>query len=151
MRQRWLTPHTLYVSDPSGERFLQPIGLFEPDERGGIGRPGVVLLRPDGSVAYRYVGRDFADRTTDAELLAALDELDLDPIEPPDGGPELDVPDTLRGYFRPEMYGAYFAGNRSAAKAFSSRSTDPVAHELAAEHIVMCKRSIDAWNVLNGR
>lgn len=148
MFQRWPTPNVLYVSDPGGERYLAPLGLYDPEERDGIALPGMLVLDPDGAEAYRYQGRDFADRTTDDDVYAALDELGLDRIEPPAGGPEAEVPEDLRGYFRPSDLGAYFRGNKFGAIAIGGRLADPDARAAAREHRLMADATLDAWKLL---
>lgn len=146
MFARWPTPHVQYVSDPGGERFLQPLALFDPEERGGIGLPGLLVIDPDGELVYRYVGRDFADRTTDEEALTALERLALDPIDPPAGGPVLDVPDDLTGFFRTDDLVPYFKGNRFGAIAIGGRLPDPAARSVAREHRLMCEATLAAWD-----
>lgn len=148
MYARWPTPHIRYVSDPDGQRILRPLGLFDPEERGGIGRPAMLVLDPDGREVYRYVGRDFADRTTDDAVLAAVAGLGLDPIEPPVGGPVGDVPADLGGFFAPASLLPYFRGNRFAAVAISRRVSDPDALAVAIEHRDMCDATLDAWRAL---
>lgn len=151
MFARWPTPHIRYVSDPDGQRILRALGLFDPEERGGIGLPGMLVLDPDGSEVYRYVGRDFADRTTDGAVLDAVDGLGLDPIEPPAGGPtgsEIEVPDDLGGFFPTASLLPYFRGNRFAAVAISRRLDDPDARAVAVEHRDMCDATLDAWRAL---
>lgn len=148
MFQRWPTPNVLYVSDPGGERYLAPLGLYDPEERGGIALPAMLVLDPDGAEAYRYQGRDFADRTTDDDVYAALDELGLDRIETPPGGPEAEVPEDLRGYFRPSDLGAYFRGNKFGAIAIGGRLADPDARAAAREHRLMADATLDAWKLL---
>ncbi|MDJ0767608.1 MAG: hypothetical protein QNJ12_02400 [Ilumatobacter sp.] len=151
MFERWPTPNVLYVSDPGGERYLLPLGLFDPEERGGIGRPGMIVLAPDGAEVYRYDGRDFADRTTDAEVYAALDGLDLDPIEPPPGGPFGEVPGDLRGFFRPDHLVPYFKGNRFGAVAIAGRTEDRTFRAIAREHRVMADETLAAWDRVRAR
>lgn len=148
MFARWPTPHVRYVSDPGGETYLQPLELFDPEERGGIGLPGLLVIDPDGDVAYRYVGRDFADRTTDEEMLTALERLSLDPIDPPAGGPVAEVPDDLTGAFAPSDLVPYFKGNRFAAIAIGGRLPDSESRALAREHRLMCDATLDAWSKL---
>ncbi len=148
MFARWPTPNVLYVSDPGGERYLRPLDLFDPDERDGIGLPAMIVLAPDGSVAYEYVGRDFADRTTDAEVFAAVEALDLPAIDPPAGGPVAPVPDDLTGYFRREMFFPYIRGNRMAAVAIGGRLDDKAARAVAREHRLMCDATLEAWKQL---
>ena len=110
LRNRWKLDEQLLVSDPGGERYLQPLNLFDPEARGGLALPGVIVIASDGTEVYRYQGRDFADRTTDAEMFAALEGLGLPAIEAPDGGPEIDVPDDLKGFFTPEIDGPLLPG-----------------------------------------
>lgn len=148
MYARWPTPNVRYVADPGGDRFLRPLGLFDPEERGGIGLPAMLVLAPDASVAYRYVGRDFADRTTDADVLQAVDDLGLPPIAPPPGGPTVDVPADLTGFFPTAQLAPYFRGNRMAAAAIGGRLDDKAARAVAREHRVMCEATLAAWKQL---
>ncbi len=151
MFDRWPTPHVLYVSDPGGEQYLQPLGLFDPEERGGIALPGMLVIDPDGSEVYRYQGRDFADRTTDDEVFAALEELGLSAIEAPAGGPLGEVQDDLEGFFAPSRLSAYFAGNRFAAIAIGGRLADKEARAIAREHRLMVEATLEAWTSLPHR
>lgn len=148
MFERWPTPHVQYVSDPGGERFLRPLELFDPDERGGISLPGMLVLAPDGAIAYRYVGRDFADRTQDDALLEAVESLGLDAIEPPDGSPNREPPPDLPGHFRPEHLVPYFKGNRFGAIAIGGRLDDKAARAVAREHRTMADATLAAWERL---
>lgn len=145
MFARWPTPHVRYVGDPGGARYLGPLELFDPEERGGIARPAVLVLDPAGEVVYRYVGRDFADRTTDDAVLAALERLALDPIEPPAGGPVQDVPADLDRYFAPDDLVPYFKGNRFGAIAIGGRLPDSESRAIAREHRRMCEATLEAW------
>lgn len=60
------------LSDPEGE-VIRAWGVWNPGE-GGVAKPSLFLVRPDWSLAFEYVGTDFADRPTDAELFAAVAE-----------------------------------------------------------------------------
>ena len=148
MFDRWPTPHVQYVSDPGGETFLAPLGLFDPNERDGIALPGMLVVAPDGSEAYRYQGRDFADRTTDEDVYAALDALELGAIDAPDGGPIAEVPEDLRRFFAPKMFAPYFMGNKFGALAIQGRLDDDVAKAIAKEHREMADASLEAWSSL---
>lgn len=150
MFARWPTPHVRYVSDPDGQRFLRPLGLFDPEERGGIGLPAMLVIDPDGREAYRYVGRDFADRTTDDAVYAAVAELGLSPIEPPPGGPVAEVPAELAGFFSPGSLVPYFRGNRFASIAIGRRLSDPESRDIARQHRTMCEATLAAWERLTG-
>lgn len=151
MRNRWKLDHHLLVSDPGGETYLKALDLYDPEERGGIALPAVIVIAPDGTEAYRYNGRDFADRTTDAEMFEALEGLGLPAIEPPQGGPDVEVPEDLTGYFRHDMFGPYFRGNMFGAIAIGGRVADPESAQIAREHRKMAKATLDAWDVVRQR
>lgn len=152
MAQRWGFTHTRFVSDPGGEAILQPLGLFDPEERGGIALPGMVIYSPDGEEIYRYQGRDFADRTNDDDLFETLDGLDLSAVDPaPWTGDDVDVPDDMRGFFAPDMFGPYFRGNKFGAFAITGRLEDRAAKKIALEHAAMSDASIEAWDVWRKR
>ena len=106
---------------------------------------------PSGEEAYRYEGRDFADRTTDAEMFEALEGLGLPAIEPPAGAPDVAVSDDLRGFFTPEMYGPYFRGNMFGAIAIGSRVGDDEARATAKAHQAMASATVEAWDVVRKR
>jgi peroxiredoxin len=61
------------LSDPDS-RVIREWDLLNGAE-GDIARPAIFGIRPDGAIAYRYVGEDFADRPTDEELFAGLAEV----------------------------------------------------------------------------
>ncbi|MEO0492074.1 MAG: hypothetical protein AAF081_01510 [Actinomycetota bacterium] len=147
MAQRWGFTHTRFVSDPGGESILQPLGLFDPEERGGIALPGMVISSPDGEEIYRYQGRDFADRTNDDDLFERLDGLDLPAVDPaPWTGDDVDVPDELRGFFRPDDMGPYFRGNFYGAAAIGGRLEDKASRAIARQHREMSDATLKAWD-----
>ncbi len=57
------------LSDASLEVSRQYVGVDDNE----LSVPGVVLIRQDGTIAYRRISRDKADRPTVAELLGAID------------------------------------------------------------------------------
>ncbi len=146
MAERWGLTHTRFISDPGGETYLKPLDLFDPEERGGIALPGMVIIAPDGSEVYRYQGRDFADRTNDDDLWEALDALNLPAVEPGPWSSDVEVPEDLRAYFRPEDFGAYFRGNRFGAAAIQGRLEDRESKGIAREHRLMSDASLEAWD-----
>jgi peroxiredoxin len=111
------------LADPGGTRVMRSAGVW--DDEGKMAKPAIVVVAPDGSEAYRYVGVDFMDRPGDEEVLAALDGLGLPPIDaslepvphlPPVPGP--------RAILLPDL-GAYMRGVRFAMQAMASRARDP--------------------------
>lgn len=151
MFARWPTPHVRYVSDPDGHDILRPLGLYDPEERGGIGLPAFIVYDPDGAEVYRKVGRDFADRTADTEMFDAVEALGLDAIDPPAGGPVADVPDDVHGFFPTEWLFPYFRGNRFAAVAIGSRTDDTDFRGIARQHRLMCDATLEAWERVKDR
>lgn len=148
MSHRWALPSTRFVADPGGERYLRPLGLFDPEERGGIALPGMLLITPDEEVVYRFEGRDFADRTNDPELYEALTLLDLGPVAPPEWDPGIEIPAELTGYFSPRDLWPYFRGNFFAGTAIYQRAKaldDAIGRRLANEHRFMAKETFEAW------
>lgn len=148
MGRRWALAHTRFVSDPAGERYLRRLGLFDPEERGGIALPGMLVITPGAEVVYRFEGRDFADRTNDPALFEALDRLDLPPVSPPEWASGVEVPDDLGGFFHPRDLWPYFRGNYFAGTAIYRRAKaldDDIGRRLANEHRFMAKDTFEAW------
>ncbi len=72
MVDKLLLPFPL-LSDPEGE-VIKAYDVWNPDE-GGVARPALFLLRPDRSIAWSYVGEDYADRPTDEQLIGAVEAM----------------------------------------------------------------------------
>ena len=151
MHQRWPVPNVLFVSDPGGERYLKVLGLYNPDERDGIAIPALLVIAPDGTETFRYTSNDFADRVADEAMFNAVEALGLDAIEPPEGGPEGEFPDDIRGYYRPVSFRAYVTGSRTGALALSRRVKDPEAKAQLEEHVEQMTQSLAAWAELKNR
>jgi hypothetical protein len=148
MFRRWPTPSVRYVSDPGGDTYLRALDLFDPNERDGIALPAILVLDPAGNEVFAHRGRDFADRTHDEDVSAALEALRLDPLDPPEGGPVADVDVDQRGAFQPGTMIPYFRGNRFAAVAIGLRAEGDEARSLAREHRLMCDATLEAWNAV---
>src|SRR5262249_42125682 len=120
LARRWRLPFPIH-GDPGGERILRPVGLWNAGERGGIAWAAILVVDPHGHEADRYPARDFADRSTDDDLLVVLATLDLPAIAPAppwDPGVEpVEDPEALRV----DAFGPYFRGIRSATGALASR------------------------------
>ena len=125
-RARWHLPFPI-VSDPAGEQFLQPLGAWNPDERGGIGWPTLMLFAPDGREVYRMRSRAFADRPDDDDLFAAVRSLALSPIE-------------LGGAFGP-----YFRGIRFGTIALAGRVSEGPNRDEVIAMSTMAASFLDAW------
>ena len=68
MVEKLLLPFPV-LSDPDAT-VIEPWGVLNAAEK-DIARPALFLVRPDRSIAFRYVGLDFTDRPTDEELFMA--------------------------------------------------------------------------------
>ena len=72
MVEKLLLPFPV-LSDPEGE-VIKAYDVWNPNE-GGVARPSLFLVRRDGSVAWSYVGEDFADRPVDEDLFHSVEEV----------------------------------------------------------------------------
>ena len=72
MVEKLLLPFPL-LSDPEG-RVIKEWSVW--NDREAIAKPSIFAIRKDGSIAWAYVGRDFADRPTDDELFNSIREGD---------------------------------------------------------------------------
>ena len=72
MVEKLLLPFPL-LSDPEG-RVIKKWSVWNASE--AIAKPSIFAIRKDGSIAWAYVGRDFADRPTDDELFSSIHEGD---------------------------------------------------------------------------
>lgn len=132
------------LSDPDGEDLLRGLDAYNPDERDGIAKPGVFVVAPDGSEAFRQVARDFADRITEDELLDQVRALDLPSTtqpavttDDPQPGPQAMPIDALLPYCR---------GAKFAAKAMGMRH--PQATDDADRYVAQMDRYMDAVRTL---
>jgi hypothetical protein len=120
------------LSDPdaaaiSGWDVYDPVG----GTHGPIARPAIFVVGRDLTIPYTYVGRDFADRPPDAEVIEALDAvrdatrrtLERSVITPGprplDAGNPADKPMPLHDL------APYFRGADFAVQAISGRTDDP--------------------------
>jgi len=71
------------LSDEDRDQAVRPLGFEDEKDVRQISRPGVAVISPDGDVVYRYVGRDYADRPNEEDLLSDLAKLGLEPVDQP--------------------------------------------------------------------
>ena len=134
------------VSDPEGTLLTQ-LDAFNPDERGGIGRPGVFVFDTDGVLRFHQVGRDFADRITEDELLAEVVALEL----PATAQPALEHVDPKPGDTAMSVRALlpYCRGAKFAAKAMGLRH--PSASEDSKRYVAQMDRYMEAVRELRAR
>ena len=141
---RWGLPFPIH-HDPGGLMYLQPLELWKPNERGGIALPALVVLAPNGSLAYQFRSRDFADRPTDDDLLATLAALERAPIAAPPPWSSDAAPVEDPGALRTETFGPYFRGIRFGTIALSARMVDARDSDEARAMSAMAASFLDAW------
>jgi hypothetical protein len=145
MAARWKLPFPIW-SDPAGERFLRPLGLWNAEERGGIGWPALVVFDAEDREVWRARSRDFADRPPDnADLLAALESIGQPALEPPapwaPGVEPVEDPAALR----PDVFGPMFRGIRFATLGLAGRLETEVDRAEARRMSAMAQSFLDAW------
>jgi len=113
------------LADPDAS-VIAAYGVYHDKEQRA--RPAAFLIGPDLSIAYRYVGRDFADRPLTDELLEAVDRVKDLPAKPlpvavlPEG-PRAPT-DTGRAPFPLEHLAPYMRGVNFALEAIGARIPD---------------------------
>lgn len=105
------------LSDPGGEKAIKPYGVWHAEP--GMARPAIVLVDPDGQEAFRRVSEDFADRSSEDEVVDRARALGLDPVavEQPVLGPA----EAGEKAFPAEALVPYFRGSRFAAASLGGR------------------------------
>jgi hypothetical protein len=145
MNHTWHLPFR-WVSDPDGTRLATPLDAWNDQDRGGLWHPLVLLLGPDGEVLLRHRSRDFADRSDDGDVLAALHGLSLRPLPlPSPWRPEGVTAEPTASAFRPEAFGAYFRGVRSATSTLARRRRDEQDAGEARQVAAIAASFLEAW------
>jgi hypothetical protein len=107
------------LSDPDRSAVIEPWGLANPSDRRDLAYPAIVVVTPEGDVAFRWESHEYAFRIPEDEVVAAVELLGLEPTVqgPPEPGPEQPGPNAmpLRALF------PYLRGARFAAIAFGNR------------------------------
>lgn len=118
--------------------------MWNPDERGGIAWPTLGVFDANGRETYRMRSRDFADRPTDEDLVAAVQSLALPPIAldpaPPGAEPEEDG-----AAFRADALGGFFRGIRSGVTGLATRLQTDADQTEARAMAQMASSFLDAW------
>lgn len=107
------------LSDEDRSAVIEPWGLANPTDRRNLAIPAIVVVTPDGDEAYRWVGRDFAFRLPEDDLLGVLQGLGLEPTqqEPPalgriEPGPTAMPVRAMAPYFRGARFASVALGIR---------------------------------------
>lgn len=122
MNRTWHLPFR-WVSDPDGARLAKPLEAW--DEDASMFRPVIVVVAPDGDVAFRELSRDFTDRPDDEPILAAVEALGLDAVPPPTAWDPADIgPRPSKRAFLPASFIPYFRAIKFNTGALSKRMVD---------------------------
>ena len=144
---RWLLPFPIH-SDPDGVGILEPLDLWNPNERGGHRMAHRHRLRRRQSGDSPVPFRDFADRRpNDDDLIAAVRDLGLSALEPPEPWVPDHEPVDDPGALRVEAFGPYFRGIRSAVRGLAGRLVDEHDRAEAIRMSDMADSFLDAWKV----
>jgi hypothetical protein len=108
-----------YLSDPDRSKAIVPYGVADEKDDRLISRPALIAITPNRQEAFRFVSRDFAERMPEAEVVAAVQRLNLLPttqdkplIGTAEAGPRsLSLPN-LRIYLRGARFAALAMGLR---------------------------------------
>jgi len=148
MAARWKLPFKL-ISDPGGEAIIQKLGIFNPDEHGGIAIPTLYVISPRGEVVSEVGSRDFADRVHDEDVIGTIEVQGWPAIESPVWEPDVEpTPEPVAGAVPVAAYIPYFKGNQFGAYAVRSRldpETDKRAREELGAHMKMSASMVEAF------
>jgi hypothetical protein len=111
------------LSDPDGSKAIKPFDTWNGS--GNMAKPAIIVVGPDGTEWYRYVGEDFADRPGDDDVLAAIEELGLPAIKGKTGTLEHGDPEPSGRAIGLADLGVYMRGVRFAMVAMAGRARDP--------------------------
>lgn len=130
------------LSDSDGTTAIKPLDAWNAE--GNMAKPAIIVVTPNGTEAYRYVGVDFADRPGDDEVLAAIKGLDLSPVDGDDGVLDhLEPEPSGRAMSLPDL-GVYMRGVRFAMMALAGRARDDFDRSEAERTAKMAERFIAA-------
>lgn len=132
------------LSDPDRDRAITPLGFADEKDERGIARNGALLMAPDGEVVWSVVGRDYADRPEEDELLDRLGALDLPPTT--QATPEIGEVEPGERAMPLEGLTNYLRGAKFAALAVRSRhrALGPEFADDVKKYIQMAERYLDA-------
>ncbi len=139
------------LSDPDRSDAIGPYGVANPDDPRNIAYPAVVIVGTDGEEAWRWMSRDFADRTPIDDIISALKELggapttqDPPKIGAPEPGPKAMPLDQLGAYMRGARFAAFALGKRHGA-------TNEAIKEDSKAYVAQMDAFLEAYNDFKAR
>ena len=139
------------LSDVDRDQAITPLGFADEKDPRLISRPGVVIVSPAGEIVYRFLGRDYADRPDEDDLLSELQSLGLAPTT--QDSPELGRAAPGEKAVSVEGLSHYFRGGKFATLAFRRRYRD-LSDEFKDDtksYIAMVERYIEALSSVEER
>jgi hypothetical protein len=139
------------LADPDRDRAVTPLGFADEKDPRQISRPGTLIVTPDGEIAHRTVGRDFADRPHEDDLLGALAELGLEPTT--QDPPEVGEPEPGEKAMSFDALFPYYRGARFAVLALRGRHRE-LGEEFrddAKAYMEMVDRYLEAMSAVGER
>lgn len=107
------------LSDPDRSNAITPLGFADENDPRQISRPGTVIISPEGEVMFSVVGRDYADRPNEDDLLEELGGLglsattqDAPEVGAVEAGPKAMPYEGLAHYFRGAKFATLAVRNR---------------------------------------
>jgi len=107
------------LSDPDRSKAIDPYGFSDAKDQRNIAIPGTVVIGADGEEKFRTVGRDFADRPMDDDIVAAVQGLglpattqELPLVGPGEAGPTAFKIEHMLPYYRGARFAAIAMGRR---------------------------------------
>lgn len=139
------------LSDPERDRAISPLGFADPGDARNIAVTGVAIIDPAGEVVFSRIGRDYADRPDEEELLDVLGGLGLSATTQP--GPEVGTPEPGETAASYDDLVPYFRGAKFAVLALRRRYRDvsPEFADDAKRYVQMVERYADALRSVDDR
>lgn len=139
------------LSDEDRKAAIEPLGFADEKDPRQISRPGVVIIDPEGEIAHRSEGRDYADRPNEDQLLEHLGELGL--VATSQGPPA--IGESKHGDKAIPLEGIphYLRGAKFASLALRSRHRD-VSDDFrddARAYVQMVERYLEALTAVEER
>lgn len=139
------------LSDDSRQEAIEPLGFADEEDPRQIAKTGVVVLSPEGTEVFRYVGREYADRPHEDRLLEAVEKLGLPPtrqpsptIGPGEPGERAMIMDALPHYLRGAKFGVLAIRSRH-------RDISEEFREDSRAYVQMVDRFLDALSKVEER
>jgi len=128
------------LSDPDRSGAIIPYGVADESDKRNISRPATVIVSPQQEEVFRSVGRDYADRPPQDDILDAVRSLGLPPTI--QAVPQLGPTEAGPNAFQPDQMVPYYRGARFAANAMASRF--PEAREEADAYLAQLDGYVEA-------